>query len=203
MDAARRHFEWARVDRAMLFPCSEVPFPSATCEEADLRPLVRWMKRWVAFHASMAALPPCVVFDIDHTLVDGKGRGIAEMVSFYAWCLERGVACHLVTARAESEANEAETRRQMAEAGVTRFSRLRMMPAPPRPASAVTAAYVSAYKAGARKEVERASTILLNVGDQWTDMGSEAEVSLLGAVTHSLSGVFLSPSHSYPFVKLP
>lgn len=203
--AVQRHARPPFQSAGLSFPCAYVRGGGGEKEEEEA--LCAWMRRWVALHCALAAAPLClaVVFDVDHTLLDGAGRAKAEMVSFYAWCLERGVECHVVTARGASARNEAATREQLRAAGVTSLSSLRLMPAPPGGAS-ITPSYVAAFKAGARREVSRSSSVLLNVGDQWTDFAApEESAALLGAAAANnpfRAGVLLPPSHAYPFVKL-
>lgn len=181
---------------------ANLPFCAGTTYKDDYASVVAWMKRWTTFHRKIARKHPAVVFDIDQTLITAhaKSNPIKEMVEFYDWCISEGVSCFLVTARPHTERNEAETRRQMKAVGVRKYSGLHMMPN----AETFTAEYIANYKKQARYDVSKTHTILLNVGDQWTDAGMpQTLASLQGREKDSrVMGVFLLPGTSYPFVKL-
>ena len=85
--------------------------------------------------------------------------------------------------------------------GVRGFKSLTMMPSSDR---AVTFESIARYKRKARASVAGAKyTIVANIGDQWSDMGSATQLSALGGVEKNprIAGIFFFKDHAS--IKLP
>jgi predicted secreted acid phosphatase len=118
-----------------------------------------------------------IVLDIDATILyNTKKTNFCDgalpnplIMDVYSKALEKNIAVYFVTARRESESNYAWTTKQLKCIGADKYAQLRM-----RPESYNTAAKVSKFKLAARRAIKKESkrTIILNVGDQWTDLVS-------------------------------
>jgi predicted secreted acid phosphatase len=114
---------------------------------------------------------PAVVFDIDDTVlindssVPGDARPNHSIMGIYKAALAMGMTVFIVTARPESPSNRKWTREQLELVHVYDYKKLFMLP------KQESFAATSAFKLRARKEIaDMGYTILLNVGDQWTDV---------------------------------
>jgi len=125
-----------------------------------------------------------VVFDIDETVLmnddrirecDGARPNMCIM-RVYKRCLELDISVFFVTARRDSPRNRDWTKRQLNCIGAHTYKKLYM-----KPEEYQTAPEISTFKRGARNEIrqEFKRHIVLNVGDQWTDMlemSTDAEI---------------------------
>lgn len=160
---------------------------------SGVRGLARACRRWCEFAAPLAARAPCVIFDVDGTLLDGAAP-IREMVDLAAWCASRGIAVVVVTARLRR--HQRETERQLGEVGV-RASKGYFCEA-----ALSSFAEVARYKRACRERVARRHTVLASVGDQWSDFGTAAQ--LRGVPRDpGAEGVLCLPHATWLAVKLP
>ena len=117
-----------------------------------------------------------VVFDIDETILinDPKidacyhARPNPGMMKIYKLCLRLQIAVYFVTARRLSNDNYDWTTKQLQCVGAGKYVELHMCPESYR----VSASKISEFKKRARARITRKSgrQIVLNAGDQWTDM---------------------------------
>ena len=128
-------------------------------------------RAWCTFALQMCSKHPCAVFDLDQTLID-SGRKLEKAIEFLVWCKENGIFVFIVTAR-PTDAEEA-TRRQIKEAGIS-VDGLYMMP-PLSRARKIRFADVAQYKYDARGLIGVHYSILVCVGDQWSDFASEEQL---------------------------
>lgn len=118
-----------------------------------------------------------VVFDIDATLLyytnnECKGRLNTPIYKIYLECLKRNIKVFLVTARTTS--GREYTENQLSCLGIFKYEFLFM-----RPAKYKTWSEISAFKAEARKIIRNSRlNILLNFGDQWSDIVQNTEREL-------------------------
>lgn len=128
-----------------------------------------------------------IVFDIDATILfNTKKTKVCDgalpnplMMDIYHRALKNNIAVYFVTARREYPSNYAWTTKQLKCVGAGRYAQLRM-----RPKSYNTASKVSQFKLAARRAIMKESNrnIILNMGDQWTDLVSiknNAEIDAL------------------------
>ena len=116
------------------------------------------------------------VFDIDETILinDPKidacyhARPNPGILKMYRLCLRLHIAVYFVTARRLSDDNYEWTTKQLQCIGAGQYAELHMCPESYR----VSPAKVSEFKKKARARITRKSgrEIVLNAGDQWTDM---------------------------------
>ena len=120
-----------------------------------------------------------VVFDIDDTIIDSMSSNRNPPLCLY-WraCGLLGLSRYIVTARPDvmledGSSNRVATEQQLAEHGLTEYEALYLMPADQSPDMQ------AAYKQDARRAIVEAtgSPILVNIGDQWSDMGMLADYS--------------------------
>lgn len=112
------------------------------------------------------ALKPCIVLDIDGTVLlnerDGATRCVLHFHSLVSACTQNDITVFCVTARPEDPDNRAYTMRQLEKCGVTPVAKVYMR--------APDAEYAT-YKYRARRNIAaHGFTVLLTVGDQWADI---------------------------------
>ena len=71
----------------------------------DKKEVLGWATNWVRALAPYAE-NPCAFFDIDHTLVDGRGKPLEDALKLVRTCEQHGVHCFYITARPESGRTE-------------------------------------------------------------------------------------------------
>lgn len=109
---------------------------------------------------------PCVVLDIDGTVLlnkaDGGARCVLAFTDLARACSAAGIRIFCVTAREDTPSNRRHTERQLAGCGISPVERLYM-----RPPDGIYAV----YKRDARREISaNGYGILLSVGDQIADL---------------------------------
>ena len=132
---------------------------------------VQWAMTYLGCVQGLATRP-CVVFDIDGTILlhrrDGSSEAEPHVLSLVAACECAGLAVCCVTARADVGSRREEVRQLLAAHGV-RPRHLYLMP----PGSDY-----GAYKRRARDDLRRQGyQILLAVGDQFADLSLEADAA--------------------------
>ena len=110
---------------------------------------------------------PCAVFDVDSTLLFGKGGKdtipIHQVCQLYVSLMQRGISVFIVTARAEE--GRQYTIDQLRSIGIDSCEHLYMHPHP-----CTSHREAALQKKKAREKIEaRGYTILLNAGDSWSD----------------------------------
>jgi hypothetical protein len=133
-----------------------------------LAPRVEWIVR----NANQEK--DAIVFDIDATVLYNTNEPWVgaepnfKMQPVYALARERRIPVHFVTARIGTPENKVSTLRQLRAMGMDYFDSLFMRP----PATPATAQDIAEYKLNARRTIARYGnkTIVLNVGDQWSDL---------------------------------
>jgi acid phosphatase len=101
----------------------------------------------------------------------GKDEAIAPTLDLYRLARSKGVAVFFITGRHEGHGAREATEKNLRKAGYDDFAGLSLEPADMRVASA------ACYKTPERAKIEqRGYTIILNVGDQQSDLaGGHAE----------------------------
>lgn len=140
----------------------------ATAAFNDLRPMIDSILR----HAERGT--DVVVFDIDATVLYNNNDQIVnaepnfKVQPLYDIARSLRIPVHFVTARIGTPENRAQTVRQLIALGFNWFDSLYMRPVD----TPATYDAIGRYKLSARRAIERAGNkrILLNVGDQWTDL---------------------------------
>lgn len=115
-----------------------------------------------------------IVFDIDATVLYNNNDQVVnaepnfKVQPLYDVARSLRVPVHFVTARIGTPDNRAHTMRQLIALGFNWFDSLYMRPVD----TPTTYDAIGRYKLSARRAIERAGnkSILLNVGDQWTDL---------------------------------
>jgi predicted secreted acid phosphatase len=130
---------------------------------------VRWALSYLgAMHP--LCIKPCIVLDIDGTVLLNEEGGGAKCVLFFhrlcQACENSGIAIFAVTARPDSDhgQNRAWTESQLRKCGISPVEKLFMRP--PR-------AQYAEYKFRCRQCIRREGhTVLLSIGDQFADLGN-------------------------------
>jgi hypothetical protein len=169
------------------------------CSRAvSVKEVLQWASEWVEVIAPYAERP-CAFFDIDHTLIDGAGDPLADVVALLRKCEVYNVHCFYVTARPET--GRAETLRALERIKLhVPSERLAMMPVEIN----TTFDNIARMKRKARARFAHGLTPILNVGDAFSDGGSGSQLEMLKGVAiddPKTTGVFML--QTYPFVKLP
>lgn len=115
-----------------------------------------------------------IVLDIDATVLYNTDEPLVgadpnfKMQPIYDLARTRQVPVHFVTARIGTPQNRAATLRQLHAMGFDWFHSLYMRP----PSTPPTSEAIARYKLNARKAIAQNGNknVLLNVGDQWTDL---------------------------------
>lgn len=162
------------------------------------REALNWGEQWIQAIAPHTDAP-CAFFDIDFTLIDAMGKPILETVGLLKKCEALGVQVFYITARPES--GRSETLRALRAIDLQpRSSSLAMFP----PELEVTYESIGRMKRKHRARYAQQMTPILNVGDAFTDGGSDSQLQTLTGVNQDdpkMTGIFwLQP---YPFIKLP
>lgn len=131
----------------------------------DVGMAVQWALAFLGCMKSLAK-SPCVVFDIDGTVLLNQEGGATKCVVPFRRLLEacnaNGIQVFYVTARTDTPSNRRYTVRQLEKCGVENMADLYMRPA--------NSSY-TLYKYAARRHIEKdGHTILLAVGDQMPDV---------------------------------
>ena len=173
----------------------------ATCPAArsiDVKDVLNWSHAWIESVGPFSELP-CAFFDIDFTLVDGRGKPLEEVIKLVRKCEQYGVHCFYVTARPES--GRAETLRLLQRLKLdVKTQDLAMYP----PELPTTFESIARMKRKYRARMAHGHTPVLNVGDTFSDGGSTTQLEMLGGVSiddPKVCGVFFM--QNYPFCKLP
>lgn len=109
-----------------------------------------------------------VVFDIDDTVLTLTMVGSVpkkQIKAIYDRAVSKGIPVFFVTARIDTPSNERFTRQELARLGFRDYEGLYM-----RPRGYQSVVDISRAKAQARRDIAKSYNILLNVGDQWTDV---------------------------------
>lgn len=155
-----------------MFTHCEVACPAVRTEASNLREMVGFARKWCKWHASFAP-SPCAVFDIDQTVITPFNTPVVEVCDLFRWCLANSIACMFVTARPDTPRNREETKRALKYHDLAGYDKLFLMNTN---SNTVTFESVAKYKRAARAQIGRAHTIVLNVGDQWSDLGSNRQL---------------------------
>lgn len=133
-----------------------------------------WVRNYIASLKDYISENTVVVMDIDDTLIrPNHDICIRSMIAVYQECIKLNIPIYVITARPDvvledGTPNFEATLKTLQQCGITQIAGLQLMPVGKRPC---TMRRVSSYKYNARKKlVESGKHILLNVGDQWTDM---------------------------------
>ena len=123
------------------------------------------------------------VFDVDDTVLLADGAPCMAGMELYETCRRHRIPVYFVTAREEEPETRTWTKRQLRAVGAGSYAGLIMQPAT---ASARTRVFsgTSSFKTRTRADLATRTgcAIILNVGDQWTDVvefGSEKEIDLM------------------------
>ena len=165
--------------------------------EAQREEACAWAQDWVRWKCECYE-KPCVVFDIDSTLLE-KTAIIPSVVALYNACGELGVTRFIVTAR--SDAGRAYTMDELGKHGIPPPRHLFMHPQR-QPCTNSTEA--GRAKRHARERIERKKyVIILNVGDAWHDhrMPGE-EIELHRAVGNTQTAVWVDAHTGCAHIKL-
>ena len=139
-----------------------------TLDKPEVRALVLACCRHLREQAKLVK-NPCIVLDIDDTVLLCRTTRIVRnepLFLIYKYALSRGVKVFFVTARRASFPTRLWTMQQLALLGYGEYHGLNLMPR-----AFVAQGTASRYKWLARSElVRRGHTVLLNVGDQWSDL---------------------------------
>lgn len=183
-------------------PLRDLGIVVAECEgnQAQQRlEAMRWARRWVAWRRS-AVKKPCVVFDIDATLVH-KQQKIAEVCALYEELARDGVAVFVITARSGCDEGRRYTREEMDRLQITRPRHLFLHP-PSTPCQTATQAAL-AKRAARERIASKGYTILVSVGDAFSDHFVPSEQrELQHALGTRMTAVFVDPADSMAHVKL-
>ncbi|MCH9717265.1 MAG: HAD family acid phosphatase [Gammaproteobacteria bacterium] len=121
-----------------------------------------------------------VVFDIDDTVLTYdprswcKSKRIKAIATLYDYCLTHGIPVIFITARMWSQESQRYTQQQLACLNMGVYTKLYM-----RPPQVGTWAGISRFKANARRDAAQDYNILLNMGDQWSDLFETSNESIL------------------------
>ena len=108
-----------------------------------------------------------VVFDIDDTLIFSKtGHRHPYIYQLYQYALQNQLHIFFITARLKNEGNVIYTKNQLEKTGFGLYHRLYMLPY-----HYLVNRSIGLYKFHTRQFLEsQGQTIILNVGDLWTDL---------------------------------
>lgn len=112
-----------------------------------------------------------VVFDIDATVLYNSSSSYCgadpnfNVQWIYDYCVQHAIPVYFVTARVNSAKNRKATINQLTCMGFNTYKKLYM-----RPQHVSNWAQISQFKANARRNISRDYEILLNVGDNWSDL---------------------------------
>lgn len=160
-----------------------------------------WMRYWLTW-SHMIHQKGCVVFDIDHTLIDGEGKVIKSVFQLYELCINLNFDVCIVTARGENKVNRNKTKELLIKSGIDKYKLLYMMPIE------IYNSFenISAYKKNAREDIELQldTKIIGNIGDQWSDHYQfPTSIMHISDKPNDECVICFLPSQSYPCVKLP
>jgi predicted secreted acid phosphatase len=137
----------------------------------NIRDVMSWSMAYLSATYQLSRKPrmPCVVLDIDGTILSNVGRDkiscSLHMKRLVDECTKSGIVIFAVTARTESVPSRRKTHAHLHECGVD-VRELFMRP--------LNADYAS-YKWQCRKLIRSAGfDILLSVGDQWADLTNQS-----------------------------
>ena len=110
-----------------------------------------------------------IVLDIDDTIIySGTQKPVQPMKKIYELAIRLGISVFIITARMKNPNNSKFTQHQLKLNGFGRFKQLYMMPT-----EFARQGLVGSFKTQARNQVSKTHHIILNVGDQWTDLDSK------------------------------
>jgi hypothetical protein len=185
--AASSHSEFRLRQQHLHAPAPVLPTARAAVEKAARELSARFLRLQDSDDAAAAALDHLqahaasartgravyAVFDIDDTLFRYTDPNddycedtvcVASARAMYDACIKLGVRVVLVTARANTPTIATTTRAQLAERGYRGYDALALRP----PSVSTSARDVATFKATARARF--APALVLNVGDQFTDL---------------------------------
>ena len=126
-----------------------------------------------------------VVLDIDATVlfqsiqhnntsgIDPNPHGI----EVYMLCIQYNIPVFFVTARVQTQNNIEKTVEHLKSMGLDKYTGLYM-----RPADITGWAQISQFKANVRRQIAQQATILLNVGDMWSDVHETHDDTILSTL---------------------
>lgn len=113
---------------------------------------------------------PVIVYDIDDTLIDSKGRPIEPIIRTYWRAKNLGFTIVIVTAREDRHIEP--TRRQLHSYGIVNYNGLYLRPS--------YETDLAKYKLSARKNIhDRGSTVIMSIGDMPFDIGKYGGIGFL------------------------
>ena len=139
---------------------------------------------------------PCLVLDIDGTILLNMADGTTKCVSYFhalvKACVANGITVFVITARPDEPYNRTYTLKQLNKCGITPVEKLYMRPED---------AEYSSYKFNARKDItSQGYTILLTIGDQFADI---SEMSTPAIMEDTQTYVGQISDHMQFGIKLP
>lgn len=109
----------------------------------------------------------CVVFDIDDTLILSKTKNILQKIKeLYDYINKKNIIIFIITARLNSNKNIIFTKRELKYHKIDNYHSLYLMP------KQYLGIYngVANYKLSIRKKISNTHLIIMNIGDQWSDL---------------------------------
>lgn len=106
-----------------------------------------------------------IVFDIDDTLIYTTKQNNQKIKKIYNLAVKHDIPVYIITARIFNKDNYNYTVSELIRHGFKRFQKLDLMP--------IQYYYknsIGLYKFHVRKRISKNKTIILNIGDQWTDL---------------------------------
>jgi len=157
--------------KKMITPVPSTRYP-LLMSAANVEAAVEWA---LAFLGAMRFLvtKPCVVFDIDGTLVfnaeDGSSKAIRAICALARACAKAGITIFVITARVDEPQNRRHTERLLESCRMPAYAQLFM-----RPAESEYGTYKYRMRADIR---HRGYGILLSIGDQFADVNGKEPTS--------------------------
>jgi len=122
-----------------------------------------WARAWLRFRSAQSFIfqksNDVGIFDIDGTLLRPDDTIISDVFDVLQLCRESGISVHIVTSREDAHCNRALTERVLAEKKIC-YDALHMRP---HDLSGPL------FKSDLRLYISTQFTVVLNIGDSWTD----------------------------------
>ena len=106
-----------------------------------------------------------IIFDIDDTLIYTNKQNNEKIKKIYDLAIKYGIPVYIITARILNQANFDYTISELVNKGFKHFTKLFLMPI-----SYLYQRQIGVYKYHVRQGISQKNRIILNIGDQWTDL---------------------------------